>query len=60
MGDHYPDSRLLVARGQAHANWRLPPGCRASIISTFVASASVDAVDASCLEQASAPPFRLP
>jgi pimeloyl-ACP methyl ester carboxylesterase len=60
IGEHYPDSRLLVARGQAHANWLLPAGCLESIINTFVASASVDAVDATCLEEATAPPFRLP
>ena len=60
MGDHYPDSRLLVARGQAHANWSLPAGCLESIIDTFVTSASVAAVDAGCLERAAALPFRLP
>lgn len=55
----YPNSRLLTAPGQAHANWNVPASCLGSIIGGFVDTASV-AVSAHCLEQVSPPLFSQP
>jgi pimeloyl-ACP methyl ester carboxylesterase len=53
----YPNSRVLVAPGQAHSYTGI--SCRASIIEDFIARGTTEGLDSECLANEPLPPFDL-
>lgn len=52
---HYPNSINLIVPGQAHGFTDI--ACRASIVTVFIETGSVEGLDVDCLQEQSLPPF---